>query len=73
MSFWQDYFWKLKNLYKNWGAWLLVFMVISGGRTPKGKVIAIIFLVIFMPIFQMMFRFEPKDSEKNVSEDSADQ
>ena len=60
MTFWKSYFDKLKNLTRNWGAWLLILMVLIGGHSPTGKVIAVLFLIVFMPIFQMMFRFEPR-------------
>lgn len=67
MTFWRNYWGLLKDLPRNWGVWLIVLMVLGGGHSPKGKVIAIALLILFMPIFQMMFRFEQKTPDKEDS------
>ncbi len=67
MTFWKNYFDSLKQLPQNWGAWLLVLLTLTGGHGPKGKAIAIILLILLMPIFQMMFRFEPRNSDDDSS------
>jgi len=43
----------LKVLPKNSFLYLLIFLILSGGHTPTGKVIAIITLVVVVPLFQM--------------------
>jgi hypothetical protein len=65
MAFWKNYSNLFKRLPKNWGVWLFVLIILTGGHSPIGKVIAIVFLVLAVPIFQMVFNFEPRTSGKN--------
>lgn len=43
----------LKVLPKNLFLYLFIFLILSGGHTPVGKVVAIIALFIIVPLFQM--------------------
>lgn len=52
-QFLSNYWGCLKVLPKNLFLYLFIFLILSGGHTPPGKVIAIIALVVIVPLFQM--------------------
>jgi hypothetical protein len=52
-QFFVDYWRHLKALPKNFYFYVWLFLILSCGHTPKGKVAAVLISVLIIPLFQI--------------------